>query len=197
MKLHAPAAARNREPIAAAIEAALPASGTVLEVSSGSGEHAVFFAGRFPHLVFQPSDVDAAALASIEAHRAGAGLENLLPPIALDAAAPKWPVGDLAAVININMIHIAPWAACLGLLAGAAARLEAGAPLFLYGPYLRGQGDAPSNLAFDRSLRGRDPAWGVRRLEDVLAAAAERGFALEREVAMPANNLTLIFRRAG
>ena len=195
MKRHAPAAARNREPIAAVLAELLPPSGKVLEIASGTGEHAVFFAARFPGIELQPSDPDPDARASIEAHRHDAGLANLLPPIDLDAAAADWPVGELDAIININMIHISPWEACLGLLSGAAARLSPGAPLYLYGPYLRGPGDAPSNLAFDQSLRSHDPRWGVRRLEDVVAAAAEHGFELERTVEMPANNLSVIFRR--
>jgi hypothetical protein len=195
MKRHAPAAARNREPIAAVLAEVLPPSGKALEIASGTGEHAVFFAARFPGIELQPSDPDPDSRASIEAHRHDAGLPNLLPPIDLDATAADWPVGKLDAIININMIHISPWEACLGLLSGATARLSPGAPLYLYGPYLRGPGDAPSNLAFDQSLRSRDPRWGVRRLEDVVSAAAERGFELERTLEMPANNLSVIFRR--
>lgn len=195
-KLHYPATARNREPIAAVLAEVLPAAGRVVELASGSGEHAAYFAGRFPALEWQPSDVDPRCLASIEAHRRDAGLDNLLPAIELDAAG-DWAArvaGPIAAVYCANMIHIAPWRCCAGLLAGAAAALGPGGLLFLYGPYLFGDRDnAPSNLRFDRDLRARDPEWGVRRLDDVVAAAS--GFALERVVDMPANNCSVILRR--
>jgi hypothetical protein len=193
--LTAPAVARNRDPILAVLRDVLP-SGTVLEIASGSGEHAVHFAAALPHLVWQPTDPDAAARGSIAAHAAQAGLTNLLPPLELDASAPMWPVTRADALVSINMIHISPWRATQGLMAGAARVLPAGAPLYLYGPYRRhGLHTAPSNAAFDASLRARDPAWGVRDLDAVVELAAAHGFALERTVAMPANNLSVIFRR--
>ena len=168
--------------------------GLVLEIASGSGEHALHFARRFPRLAFQPSDPDAEARASIAAHANDAGLPNLRPPLALDvlADAPFPPAG---AVLCINMIHIAPWAATAGLLRHAAGALPPGSPLILYGPFRRdGVPTAPSNLDFDASLRARDPLWGLRRLEDV-AALAEPDFTGLQTVEMPANNLTVVFRR--
>jgi SAM-dependent methyltransferase len=195
----APATARNRAPIVAVLERVLPPRGLVLEIASGTGEHAVAFARALPVLVFQPSDVDPDSLASIEAWRRHSGLVNVRPALPLDVHALPWRMpGDLAidAVLCINMIHIAPWSACLALLDGAAAALEPGAPLVLYGPYReRGAHTAPSNEAFDASLRERDPRWGVRDLDDVAREAAARGLALEEVVAMPANNLTLVLRR--
>ena len=194
----APATRRNREPILAVLERVLPAGGLVLEIASGSGEHAVSFAGRLPALRFQPSDVDPEALASIDAWRAGAGLANLLPAIRLDVHARPWPLAQRPdAVLCINMVHIAPWSACLALLDGAAACLARAAPLVLYGPYREGGAHtAPSNAAFDASLRERDPAWGVRDLEVVVDEAAARGLALAEVVTMPANNRTVVLRRA-
>jgi hypothetical protein len=194
--LTAPAVARNRDPILAVLREVLPAAGTVLEIASGTGEHAIHFAAALPHLVWQPSDPDAQARSSIAAHAMQAGLANLLPPLELDAAAPVWPVTRADALVSINMIHISPWGATQGLMAGAARVLPAGAPLYLYGPYRRhGQHTAPSNAAFDESLRARDPEWGVRDLDEVSALAAAHGFTLQRTVAMPANNLSVIFRR--
>ena len=193
--LHFPATRRNREPIRAVLEGILPASGTVLEIASGSGEHVAYLAQHFKQLTWQPSDRDAALLASIAAHAAAGGAANIEPPLLLDVADRPWPVDAADAVIAINMIHIAPWQACLDLLAGAAPLLPQGAPLFLYGPFRRGgRHTAPSNGAFDRSLRSQDPAWGVRDLDDVAAAAAE-GFRLDRAIDMPANNLGVVFRR--
>jgi SAM-dependent methyltransferase len=190
----APAAARNREPILDVLRAHLPASGTALEIASGSGEHAVAFAAAFPTLVWQPSDPDPANRASIAAWIAAEGTPNLLPPIDLDATAEIWPLATADAVVCINMIHIAPWAACLGLLRGAARLLAPGGLLYLYGPFKRdGMHTAPLNEAFDESLRARDPAWGVRDLGEVCQAA--EGFALAATVAMPANNLSVLFRR--
>ncbi|WP_242124981.1 DUF938 domain-containing protein [Sphingobium sp. Sx8-8] len=194
-KRHAPATGRNRDAILAILRGALPSSGLVLEVASGSGEHAVHFAAAFPGLDWQPSDPDPAALASIAAWREEAGLANLHPPIRLDAEAP-WPVERADAILCINMVHISPWAATLGLLRGAGACLPPGGLLYLYGPYLRdGVATAPSNLAFDASLRARDPQWGLRRMEDVIAAADAQGLRLDRLAEMPANNLSLLFRR--
>ena len=195
-RLHAPAAGRNREPILAVLRAHLPPRGLVLEVASGSGEHIVHFARAFPGLEFQPSDADRQARASIDAWRAEAGLQNMRAAIALDAAAESWPISTADAVLCINMIHIAPWQAAVGLMRGAAALLRADCMLYLYGPFRRdGAHTAPSNAAFDRSLRIQDAAWGVRDLEAVAAQAASHGFAAPIVEAMPANNLSLVFRK--
>ncbi len=193
--LTAPAVARNREPILAVLRRVLPTQGTVLEIASGSGEHAVHFAAGLPHLTWQPADVDPDALRSITAYRAAARLPNLLPPLALDAAAPDWPVTRADAVVSINMIHIAPWSAAQGLMAGAERILAAGDVLYLYGPFKEdGQHTAPSNAAFDLSLRQRNPQWGVRDVGDVCELAQQHGLALVERVAMPANNLSLVFQ---
>jgi hypothetical protein len=195
LRRSAPAALRNREPIAEVLREWLPPSGLVLEIASGSGEHAVHFAQSFPSLEWQPTDVHPDAIASIAAWRSAAALGNVRPPLVLDAAAPDWPVERAAAVLSINMVHISPWASALGLIAGAARLLAAGAPLILYGPWLRaGIEPEPSNRAFDADLRRRDPAWGLRRVED-FAAAAEPHFDLVARRDMPANNLMLLFRR--
>ena len=174
----------------------LPSAGLVLEIASGTGEHAAFFAERFAELEWQPSDVHPDALASIEAWRAATGLPNLKPPLVLDASAADWPVDRADAVLSINMVHISPWASALGLLTGAARILPPAGRLILYGPWLRGDfPTAPSNLAFDADLRRRDPAWGLRRVEDFAEAAAQHGFALVETREMPANNLMLLFER--
>ena len=194
----APAAERNKEPILEILREVLPARGVVLEVASGSGQHAAFFARHLPDLVWQPSDADAAARESIAAYREESGLANLLAPIAVDASAAAWPVECADAVLSINMIHIAPWAACLGLLEGGARILPMGAPLVLYGPFaIDGDFVAPSNVEFDRRLRGENAAWGVRELREVQRAAEERRFRLERVVARPANNQVVVFRYEG
>ncbi len=191
-----PAAARNRAPIEAVLREVLPGRGRVLEIASGSGEHAVAFAAAFAGLEWQPSDHEAEALASIDAWAREAGLANLLPAVRLDATAWPWPVEQADAIVCINMIHIAPWAACLGLMRGAGELLSPGAPLYLYGPMqIDGEFTAASNAEFDASLRARDPAWGVRDLDAVAAAGRARGLELERVVAMPANNFSLILRR--
>jgi len=196
-KRHAPAAARNRDAIAQVLALQLPATGLVLEIASGSGEHAAYFAQCFPALRWLPSDPDPAALASTAAWVDEAAVPNLAPPLRIDAAAPEaWPLGEADAVLCINMVHISPWAATLGLLRGAALLLPEGGLLYLYGPYFReGVETAPSNLAFDASLRARDPAWGLRWVHDVEVAALGEGLLLDRTVEMPANNLSLIFRR--
>ena len=192
----APHVARNAGPIADVLTQILPARGMVLELASGTGEHVVHFAREFPRLLWQPSDPEPAALRSIEAWRAESGLFNLLPPISLDARAADWPVPQTDAILCINMIHISPWAATAGLMRGAGRLLGDGAPLFLYGPYRRGGVEtAPSNDAFDESLRARDPEWGLRTVEEVEAEAGKHGLQLDRIVEMPANNLSLVFRR--
>lgn len=188
-----PAALRNREPIADVLAGWLPEKGLVLEIASGSGEHAVFFAERFAALDWQPTDPHPDALQSIAAWREAAGLPNLREPIQLDASAASWPAQQADAILCINMAHISPWAASLGLLDGAARLLGQGAPLILYGPWLwDGIETAPSNLDFDRDLKARDPDWGLRRVEDFAAAASERGIALNEVRPMPANNLMLL-----
>ena len=192
----APAALRNREPIAEVLADWLPKSGTVLEVASGTGEHVTFFAKRFPHLNWQPSDVHPDALDSVRAWQAEAGLPNLFEPLVLDASAADWPIGEADAVLNINMVHISPWSAALGLLAGAARALPAGGPLILYGPWLKADIETePSNLEFDAELKRRDPEWGLRWVEDFAAAAAQKGLKMEETRPMPANNLMLLLRR--
>ncbi len=195
MKQHAPATERNREPIREVLARALPPSGTVLEIASGSGEHAVAFARAFPTITWQPTDADERALASIAAWRDEAALPNLAAPLPLDVTSP-WPLDRADAIVCINMVHIAPWDAALALFAGAAQLLPPGAPLFLYGPYrFGGTFTAPSNAAFDASLRARDPRWGVRDVDDLRAAAAANGLTLHEIVALPANNHALVFRR--
>ena len=206
----APATQRNRKPILAVLQQVLPTTGTVLEVASGTGEHAIYFSQHLPHLTWLPSDPNPAALASITAWREDSGSQTLYPPIELDASQNRWPVestesdgiplalpAPIAAIVNINMIHISPWEACLGLLAGAGRVLPTEGVLYLYGPYQRnGQHTAPSNAAFDLSLRSQHPAWGVRHLEDVVAAAESLGLSLQQVVEMPANNMSVIFHNS-
>lgn len=196
MKLSSPSAQRNRGPILAVLAEWLPESGLVLEVASGSGEHAVHFAQAFPQLEWQPSDPDPGAILSIEAWRTDSGLANLHEPVILDATAETWPVERAEAVLNINMVHISPWEAALGLLDGAARVLAPGGKLILYGPWIvDGLQTAPSNLAFDADLRRRNPAWGLRKVEDFAAEAEERGLLLTDQREMPANNRMLLFIR--
>lgn len=196
MKRSAPATERNREPIAAVLREVLPKRGTLLEIASGTGEHAVYFAQLFPQLRWQPTDPDPEAVASIRAWRDDCGSDNLFEPLRLDAAAETWPVDSADAILCVNMVHISPWAATEGLMRGAGRILADGAPLVLYGPYRRaGVPTAASNEAFDESLRARNAQWGLRDLEAVEAEAARHGIRLERVVEMPANNLTIVFRR--
>lgn len=196
MKQHAPATLRNRDPIAEVLVRELPASGTVLEIAAGTGEHAVFFAERFPALQWQPTDPSAEALASIAAYRADYAGTNLAAPLQLDAAAPEaWPVDEAPAIVCINMVHISPWEASLGLFRGAARVLSGGGPLILYGPYLEhGVETAPSNLEFDASLKARNPHWGLRQAEALDRLATEQGMARSARHALPANNIMLIYR---
>ncbi len=200
MKRHAPATERNRGPILDVLRPLLSPwarkGALVLEVAIGTGEHAAFFAASLPDVTWQPSDLDPDNLASIEAFREEAALPNLRAPIVLDATAPSWPLARADAVVCINMIHIAPWSACEGLVRGAARVLPEGGFLYLYGPYrIGGALPAPSNVAFDASLRARDPSWGVRELDDVTALASAEGFTREAVVPMPANNCSVVFRR--
>jgi hypothetical protein len=195
-RLRAPSAQRNRDAILAVLRDVLPQSGRVLEVASGSGEHVVHFAGALPGLIFQPSDPSPDAVASIAAWTAEAGLGNVLPPLVVDATAPHWAVEAIDAILCINMIHIAPWAAAEGLFRQAGHLLKQGQPLYLYGPYRRpGRPLEPGNAAFDESLRTRDPAWGLRDLDAVAALGTANGFGAPEHVEMPANNLSVIFRR--
>lgn len=214
-KRHAPATLRNRDAIVEVLRGVLPERGAVLEVASGSGEHVVHFARAFPALHWHPSDPDPAALRSIAAWAAEAGLENIAAPVMLDAAQDDWPVGradaipcmsadgchdaksaGYAACLCINMVHISPWAATVGLFRGCAQVLQTGAPLILYGPYFRdGVETAPSNLAFDIDLRSRNPEWGLRHLEKADHEAMAWGFEPIRLVEMPANNVMRVYRK--
>ena len=192
----APAALRNRDFIADVLARWLPPSGLILEIASGTGEHVIHFAERFPALDWQPSDVHPDAVQSIEAWRRATSLPNVLSPVLLDASSLTWPVDGAAAVLSINMVHISPWASALGLLEGAARILPASAPLILYGPWLSDDiSTAQSNLDFDADLKRRDPSWGLRRVEKVAAEAELRDVSLEATQVMPANNLMLLLRR--
>jgi len=196
-RLYFPHVARNREPILEVLRRVLPAEGLVLEIASGGGEHAAYFAQHLPDLRWQPSDADPHMLDSIAAHRAAASAANLLEPLWLDVTAPHWPVEQADALICCNMIHISPWAATEGLIAGAGRTLPHGGLIYLYGPYkIDGRHTAPSNRDFDARLRAQNPLWGVRDLTEVSRLAERHGFALAETVPMPANNLSVIFRRA-
>ncbi len=192
-----PATARNRDPILEVLKPRLPKTGIVLEIAAGAGEHAAYNAAALPRLQWRPTDPSPHALASIAAWREHAGLPNLLPPLPLDASNPDdWPVDRADAIVTINMVHISSWAATRGLMRGAGRILPIGGILFLYGPYIEsGVATAPSNLAFDLDLKARNPAWGIRHLDEVRALAGEHGLELSERIAMPANNLSLIFRR--
>lgn len=198
-KHHAPAASRNTGPILDVLRGILPATGRALEIASGTGQHAAAFAEAFPGIDWQPSDQGAAARDSIAAWVVEAGLGNLLPPLDIDVMRADWPNaigGEFDLIVCINMIHISPWAACGGLMQGAGKLLLEDGLLYLYGPYRRdGNHTAPSNAEFDASLRGRDPAWGIRDMGEVAAVAGLHGMTMERMVAMPANNFSLIFRK--
>ncbi|MEM5274653.1 DUF938 domain-containing protein [Cupriavidus taiwanensis] len=192
----APATERNREPILAVLRQVLPASGTVLEIASGTGQHAVHFAAALPGITWQPSDPDPAARASIAAWTAHTGLANVRAPLALDVCRQPWGIDAADAVVCINMIHIAPWAAAEALFAGAGRLLGPAGVLFLYGPYRRGGAHtAPSNAAFDAQLRATDPDWGVRDMEAVIALGATQGLRCDEPVPMPANNFCLVLRK--
>ena len=195
MKRHAPATARNSDAIGTVLDRELPEQGCVFEVASGSGEHAVFFARRFPHLLWQPSDMDTEGLASIAAWREEAGLKNILAPVHFATTEDECAVSHAQAVFCANMVHISPWSASCGLFEHAARLLPTGAPLILYGPYLEADVQtAPSNLDFDRSLRSRNAAWGLRHLAQMDDLASDTGFTRTARYPMPANNLTLVYR---
>jgi SAM-dependent methyltransferase len=191
-----PSAERNKGPILAVLAEALPASGLVLEIASGTGQHVAHFAAALPGLAWQPTELDPALRDLIDARVREAGLANVRPAIELDARTAPWPVEAADAIVCINMVHISPWSATLGLMSEAARVLGEGGLLFLYGPYRRdGRHTSPGNLQFDADLRARNPEWGIRDTREVLEAAAAAGFALERLVEMPANNLSLVLRR--
>jgi SAM-dependent methyltransferase len=192
----APAATRNREPILRVLRDCLRRPGFVLEIASGTGEHAVWFSEALPDLTWQPTDHDPYALQSIAAWRELSGLTNVLPPLQLDAASESWPVAQADAVVAINMVHIAPWSVTQGLIAGAARVLTKGGVLFLYGPFREaGAHTTPSNAAFDADLRARNPAWGIRDLDEITALAGQHGLMEPERIAMPANNLSVVFRQ--
>jgi SAM-dependent methyltransferase len=194
----APAAARNREPILRVLRDCLPPSALVLEIGSGTGEHAVWFSRALPTLTWQPTDHDPEALRSIAAWREQAGLANLLPPLPLDASAEKWPIAQADVVLAINVIHIAPWNTTQGLIAGAARVLTPGGLLFLYGPFREaGAHTTPSNAAFDADLRARNSSWGIRDLDELTELASRHGIDPPERISMPANNLSVVFRRRG
>jgi hypothetical protein len=199
LPLHSPAADRNKQPILDVLRQVLPARGAALEIASGTGQHAVWFAAALPGWTWQPTDCDASSFSSIEAHVAQAGLANVRPPLRLDVRAPQWPVGGQVfdAIYCANMLHISPWSTCAGLMAGAARHLARQGVLVTYGPYLEDHvPTAPGNVEFDASLRARDSTWGIRRIEDVKREAQLAGLSLRERHAMPANNLLLVFGRA-
>ncbi len=203
--LFSPAAERNKQPILAQLQRILPASGTALEIASGTGQHMAWFAAALPDWTWQPTDAEGDAFSAITASTQGAGLRNVRAPLRLDVLSPAWlqasspPLGDTLfdAIYCANMMHIAPWATCAALMQGAALRLAPGGQLISYGPYFEDDvATSAGNLAFDLSLRSSNPAWGLRRREDVQAAAQQAGLVLQARHAMPANNLLLVFGRA-
>lgn len=194
---HAPATLRNRDAIISVLEEILPTSGTILEVASGTGEHAVYFGQHFENLTIQPSDPDPDCCRSIAAWTKRAAVTNVLSPQQLDALAKHWPIDPPSAILCINMIHISPWEATIGLFRKSATLLESGAPLFLYGPYFQADVEpAQGNLDFERSLKSRNLQWGIRDVADVDALAEQTGFTRESLTDMPANNISLVYRRA-
>ncbi|MEP2989539.1 MAG: DUF938 domain-containing protein [Parasphingorhabdus sp.] len=194
---YAPATMRNRDAIVAGLREVLPQTGTILEMASGTGEHAVYFGQKFPNLTFQPSDPDPECCRSIAAWTAREAVENVRPPLQLDALIKEWDIESPTAIICINMLHIAPWEASIGLFNHAAQLLAPGASLFLYGPYFRdGVEPAQGNLDFERSLKSRNLQWGIRDVSDVDKLANQNGFVQERLIEMPANNISLIYRKA-
>lgn len=197
---YAPATERNREPILEVLKRVLPPQGNILEIASGTGEHAIFFASRLAPCLWIPSDRDPLLRDSITAWKESREIDNLTAPLAINASESQWVIETteikINAIVNINMIHISPWESCLGLMAGAGRILSSRGILYLYGPYKRGgKHTAPSNASFDLSLRGSNSSWGVRNLEDVVEVAKAAGLALQEIVAMPANNLSVIFQR--
>jgi SAM-dependent methyltransferase len=197
-RFYFPHVARNREAILQVLRRVLPSQGLVLEVASGSGEHAAYFAERLPSLIWQPSELDPRSLASIAAHRMAADTPNLLAPVCLDATSEQWPVESADALVCINMIHIAPWAVSEGLMAGARRVFQMGGVIYLYGPYkIDGRHTAQSNKEFDAWLRTQNAQWGVRDFADMADLAARNDFVLIETVPMPGNNMSIIFKRDG
>ncbi|MFN6530492.1 DUF938 domain-containing protein [Nostoc sp. ChiSLP03a] len=205
---YAPATERNREPILEVLLQVLPESGTILEIASGTGEHAVFFASKLKDYLWLPTDVNPQSRASIISWTEHNVCDNVYAPLELDAKEPVWAVENggldwlntkpIVAIVNINMIHISPWSACLGLMAGAGRILKAGGILYLYGPFKQGgEHTAASNAAFDEYLRTENPEWGVRNLDDVIAVARAQNLILQQIYQMPANNLSVVFQRSG
>ncbi|GAB5487972.1 MAG: DUF938 domain-containing protein [Parasphingorhabdus sp.] len=193
---HAPATMRNRDAIVSVLSQILPETGTILEIASGTGEHAVYFGQKFPDLTFQPSDPDPECCRSIAAWTAREQVENILPPIQLDALENTWDIKAPVTILCINMIHIAPWEAAIGLFNHAAKMLSVGAALYLYGPYFRdGVEPAEGNLSFERSLKSRNLQWGIRDVADMDTLAEKTGFKREQLIEMPANNISLIYRK--
>lgn len=199
---HSPAAERNKQPILDVLRGVLPAQGTALEIASGTGQHVAWFAATLPGWSWQPTDADEGALSAIAAWTSEAGLANVRPPLLLDVMAPQWPsqgppfAAPFDAIYCANMLHIAPWGTCAALMRGSARHLAPAGVLVTYGPYLEdGVPTAPGNVAFDLSLRARNPAWGIRRVEDVSREAQRVGLALRERHGMPANNLLLVFAR--
>lgn len=193
-----PSVGRNRGPILEVLRGAFPRRGSVLEIASGSGEHAWFFASSLPEITWQPSEPTEAGLQNIEAWRSEEPLENLLAPRVIDTRSDAWHVGNFDAMFCANMIHISPWESCIGLMRGAGEHLRPGGVLVTYGPYMvDGQHTAPSNEAFDAHLRGRDPSWGIRDVAAVAEQAEANGLRLAERIAMPANNFSLVFHRDG
>jgi hypothetical protein len=192
----APAAERNQQPILDVLRRVLPPTGIVLEVASGTGQHAIFFTEHLPTLRWQPTDTSPDALQSIGAWVADSTRDNILPPLELDVRSPQWPVTKADALLCINMIHISPWESTEALFQGASQLLAGGSPLVTYGPYrLHGEHTAPSNVAFDQSLRSRNARWGVRDIDELRELGGRTGFVLEERVSMPANNMILVWTR--
>lgn len=193
-RLYAPATERNREAILSVLKSILPKQGKVLEIASGTGEHITFWAPHFPNITWQPSDPDPMHLASIEGWIAQLPAANILPPIQIDVTNQTWSIDSVEVILCVNMIHIAPWEACLGLFRGAQSLLSKGGLLYLYGPFKQqGKHTAPSNEAFDLSLRAQDPSWGVRDLEAVIDSAQKHDLHVQQVIPMPANNLSVMF----
>jgi hypothetical protein len=193
---YAPATARNRDPLLQVLKSLLPRTGTILEIASGTGEHACYFAPVFGEAIWQPTDTDESAMASINAHRQADAPANLAPPLHLDVMQAEWPVSAADAVLCVNMVHISPWACCENLFRGCANVLSPGAPLVLYGPFKReGAHTAPSNAEFDQTLRRQNAEWGIRDMGEIAEAGKIRGLALEDPIAMPSNNFCLVLRQ--
>lgn len=197
LRFSSPSALRNREPIWDVLKTVLPESGTMLEIASGSGEHAVHYAARLPNLIWQPSDPSEKARESIKAWSFEMELTNLLPPLDIDVTSETWPIDRVDAMLAINMVHISPWTATEGLIRGAGKLLSSGGSLILYGPYKQeGREFVDSNMEFDAWLRNQNADWGIRQLEEVAELAGRAGLSLSSIVDMPANNLCVIFKRS-